>query len=352
MSALAETLVTALALSGLAATCLMLLPNGPPRCKFAIAAAGLAAWLVPWGLIRGALPDVTLSLPFMAPLADALVAGAIAGDAQPTRLWGDVSTPMALALATATLIGLALFVRDCVALRHRVRGWQANSRPADELRRLLPHELAAVPANIRLVANSNVAAASGWLAPTIWIGDRFAGERLRLIVIHEMSHVHAHDPLWIALIAAVRRAYWWNPLVAHLAREAILMLESTCDHRSAAHFDPPRYVTELASLVLTSAAPAPAMIAAAHSGNLNVQRLRMLGTPPRLRARDLAMVLAFGAGAAATVMTNVMVREAAPLALAAAPTQPATPDRAVDGAPVLDEWLSTYAYTPQQHLGD
>ena len=52
--------------------------------------------------------------------------------------------------------------------------------PPTELRSLLPPELADVAAEIRVVANSNVAAASGCLTPTIWIGDRYTGERLRL----------------------------------------------------------------------------------------------------------------------------------------------------------------------------
>ena len=57
MSALGETLLTALCLSGLAACCLVLLPRTPPRVRFAIAVAGLAAWVVPWGAIRIALPS-------------------------------------------------------------------------------------------------------------------------------------------------------------------------------------------------------------------------------------------------------------------------------------------------------
>ena len=56
MSALVESLLTAFALSGLAAGCLVLLPRAPPRLRFAVAAAGLAAWLVPWGSIRIVCP--------------------------------------------------------------------------------------------------------------------------------------------------------------------------------------------------------------------------------------------------------------------------------------------------------
>ena len=222
------------------------------------------------------------------------------------------------------------------------------------LRSLLPPELATVAAEIRVVANSDVAAASGWLRPTIWIGDRFTGEQLRLVVVHEMWHVRGRDPVWIAAIAAVRRVLWWNPLVAHLARQALLMIESTCDHRSATQFEKSRYAAELASLVLANAAPAPGLIATMRAGNLDVQRLKLLRTPLRLRARDVVVVAALGVGAATTAMSNVVEREAA-LPPETPPSSAQTAVLATDnanGAEVLDELLDTYAYTPQQHLGE
>ena len=147
MSALVETLVTALLLSAIAAACLALLPQAPPRLKFAIAAAGIAAWLVPWGSIRIALPADVLATPF----ADVLVS-AVDAVAQPIAPWLDTGAMLRLVLTAASLAGLALFVGDCLALRRCVRRWRATSRPADHLRSLLPAELEAVPAEIRVVA--------------------------------------------------------------------------------------------------------------------------------------------------------------------------------------------------------
>ncbi|HUQ51585.1 MAG TPA: M56 family metallopeptidase [Gammaproteobacteria bacterium] len=344
MSALVETLATALALSGLAALCLAVLPQAPPRLKFAIAVAGLAAWLVPWSSLRDALPAATLELPLIAAAAHA---------PQPIEARLDAGTLLAVTLAAATLIGLALFTRDCLALRLCVRRWRATSRPADHLRALLPPELAALRAEIRVVAHSNVAAASGYLEPTIWIGDRYAGEPLRLMVVHEMWHVRSRDPVWLALLAAVRRTYWWNPLVAHLARQATLMLESICDHRSAAALGKVRYRSELASLVLAGAAPAPRLMATVHTANLDVQRVRLLGATLRLRARDVVVMAAFGVGAAAASLTSVAAPEATHRARSSVPTASATPTSAnASDAELLDDLLSSYAYTPQQNLGN
>jgi hypothetical protein len=348
VSALVETLFTALVLSGLAAACLGLLPQAPPRLRFAIAAAGLAVWLIPWDAVRIIVPADVIPAPLTAPLAATRSVTALAE----SRL--DVVGILGYVLAGASALGLALFVGDCVALRRCTRRWRRASKRADGLRSLLPPELASVDAELRVVTDSDVAAASGYLRPTIWIGDRFAGERLRLVVVHEMWHVRARDPLWIASIAAVRRVLWWNPLVAHLARQAMLMLEATCDQRSAAAFDKPRYIGELASLVLAKAAPAPGLLATLQTANFDVQRLRLLGTTLRLRARDLVVVAALGIGAAATALSNV-VEHQSPVARAASPeaAQPAERGaRGANDAELLDELLGVYAYTPQQTLGE
>src|SRR6185436_8974455 len=182
VSALAETLVTALVLSGLAACGLALLPRTPPRIRFGIAVAGLAAWLVPWGAIRIALPSSSAA----APLVEWLGAVQTATPARP-----DASVALGLAVAAAFLVGFALFVHDCVALRRCLRGWRARSRCGEHLRVRLPRELASVAANIRIVEGSAVAAACGALRPTIWLGDAHTHAQLEVALVHELWHVRA-----------------------------------------------------------------------------------------------------------------------------------------------------------------
>jgi hypothetical protein len=337
-----ETLLTALALSASAACCLALLQQAPPRLRFAVAVAGLSAWLIPWGALSSVLPT--------APLAATLQAAGQWGTL-PLGPGLDAATLLTYALAAAALPGLALFARDCVALQAAERRWRAASRPAADLRSLLPPELARIPAEIRIIANSDVAAASGFRNVTVWIGDSYEGEQRRLILIHELCHVRGRDPLWLLALAAVRRAYWWNPLVANLARQALLMLESTCDHRSAAHFDKRRYVGELASLVLAGAAPAPRMIATAHAANLDVQRLRLLRATLRTRLRDVVVVATFGTGAASLAAANV-VDETPARELMAGAAPPLSATRAASDTPSIDDLLGSSAYTPQQYAGE
>ena len=288
MSALLETAVTALALSALAVACLALLPNAPPRVRFGACVAGLAAWLVPWAWIRIPLAPRSLAAPLRESIASfEMLRGTLAADATP-----DTAAVAGYLAAAAFLAGLALFAADWMALRRCVRRWHAASAPADELRAELPPELRDVPAEIRVVRDSRVAAASGWIRPTVWIGDGYTGASRKLVLTHEMWHAHRHDPAWLALIAAVRRAYWWNPLVGYLAREAVLMLESSCDLRCATALGKQSYVTGLATLMLEDAAPSPRLIAAVRSASFNVARLRLLGASRWLRARDVALLVA------------------------------------------------------------
>lgn len=349
MNAVAETLATAFALSALAAGCLALLRRTPPRIRFAIAVAGLAVWLVPWGALSVSVPS---SGPVAAPFVEWL--GAVRDVASAPGEPAMAALP-GYAIAALFLVGLALFVHDCLALRRGVRAWRARSRPAPELGALLPPELAGVAAEIRVVEDSSVAAASGVWRPTIWLGDRHTGEQRALALAHEMWHVRARDPAWLLAIAAVRRLYWWNPLVARLSRQAVLMLESACDHRCAAQFGKADYAARLASLLLAAIAPMPRLVATAAARSLDVQRLELLGEPLRLRSRDVALmavVALFAAGAAAAAVVERTPSAPAPLGIELPDTPAAHALSALLGAAndgdteLLVELLG--AYTPQE----
>ncbi|HVJ30563.1 MAG TPA: M56 family metallopeptidase, partial [Gammaproteobacteria bacterium] len=317
MSALGETLATALFVSGLSACCLVLLPRTPPQFRFGVAVAGLAAWVVPWGWIHITLPSTSAATPLVEWLGTAQAFTAERGQIYfPPKIdlspfaHVDGNAVLGYVLAAAFVVGLGLFVRDCVALRRCLRGWRARSRCGEHLRALLPRELAAIAAEIRIVEGSAVAAASGVLAPTVWLGDRHTEAQRKLSLVHELWHVRARDPAWIGLIAAVRRAYWWNPLVAYLARQAVLMIESTCDHRCAAELGKSHYVSQLASLLLAATAPAPRLVATIGTANVDVQRLRLLGQPLRVRALDLGLLVALALSGTAVAALAVVGRSA------------------------------------------
>ena len=322
MSVVVDSVLTAALLAALAASYLALAPRAPPRLRFAVAAAGLAAWLVPWGSIRIALPS---SSTLAAPIGESLVAVA---DLSALRgaPWLESGALLGYAVAAASLLGLALLAGDWLALRRCLRRWRAASKPGDELRSLLPPELANVPAEIRIVADSDIAAATGWLNPTVWIGDRHTGTPLKLALVHELTHTRQRDPLWLAAISSLRRLYWWNPLVAYLARQGVLAIESTCDRRSAAHFAKRQYAVELASMLLAGATPPSRLVATMRTANLDVLRLRLLASELRLRMRDVLLLAALGTLGSATAAARVIDPPATEHAVAEVPR--ALPDGA------------------------
>jgi len=306
MSTVLAMAVPAIALSALAALALALLPNAPPRVRLAISVAGLAAWLTPWPWLEG-----VVELPArggVAPLVQSFVRivvldGRLAVDA-------PSAAPHSLAYVLSALlaVGLVLLARDSRALRRTLRRWRRGSRSGEALRALLPPELRGTRVEIRVVRGERVAAASGWLAPTIWIGEEYTGSDLELVLVHEVCHVRRSDPLWISLLVVVQRLYWWNPLVAHLVGQASLMLESACDHRCASVLGKRRYIGQLAALMPAAGDPAsPRLVATMHFASANVRRLAALRATPRLRARDGAVLALLTLGGATTALAHVLV---------------------------------------------
>lgn len=311
MTGVAEMVVPAALLAALAAVGLACLPDAPPRARFSIAVLGLAAWIVPWPLV-----ELAVGAPGFADLA------AWAGGIQIVSLSAEPSGDVVAAAPTAglryallalCLPGAVLFAADCRRLRRGLERFRRASRSGEELRTLLPQELRDVRAEIRIVDGISAAAASGWVRRTIWIGGELPPGDAALALLHEAWHVRRFDPAWIMAITAVRRAYWWNPLVRWLCDEAISMLESECDRRCARHIGRRRYVRSLAAMMLRAEAGSPPALAAGAWGtSSNVERLKRLSRRARMRVRDRWLVAALAAASLVVIGNHVAEREARP----------------------------------------
>lgn len=297
MSGLLEMLVPATLVSTAAIACLALLPDAPPRTRFSLAIAGLAAWLAPWPWIH---------LPLAIP--DGVVVFNLTSGPHSLTAPNAPLYPV-YAMALPVLIGLVQLVRDYGAFRATLRDWRARSRSGEMLRAWLPDDLRTTRAEIRIVSGARVAAASGWFRPTIWLGDELGTDAdLRVALVHECWHLRRRDPVWVALVAALRRAYWWNPLVTHLADQAVLMTESLCDRRCIATLGRRDYVGRLAAMMLEAgdSASTPSLAPAARRPSLNVRRLKLLDATPRLRPRDYAVLAFFCVAATAAAAAQVV----------------------------------------------
>jgi hypothetical protein len=356
---LLQMLIPALILSGGAIACLALVPSTPPQLRFMIAVVGLGVWIVPWPWI-----DVSLELPGLAslPIAQADTINRIISAAAQVKSNGypaaaDARGYVAYAVIALFSIGFVWFVADCIRLHASIKGWNKRSRCGASLRALLPADLQSTRARIRIVPGTRVAAASGWISPTIWIGDGFGSEQdLRLALIHECWHVRRFDQVCIVLIMAVRRAYWWNPIVAYLARQSVLMMESACDRRCMQSLGRRHYVERLASMMLNAEPCQSAhLVAAARSSSHNVYRLRLLDRQVQVRARDCAAIVLLstvGALAAGCRITEVGSTHAAWSRVAV----PATPAgraltallKGFHGGDLESVGVYLGAYTPQE----
>src|SRR5882672_7895696 len=283
MSVLLDMLIPACALSAVAAGGLKLLPKAPVRLRLALALAGLIAWVLPWPWIRlpWTLPSVLETR--LEPLAAAISAIGPAAVAP---------SPVHWLVAAVFALGIVWFAADCAALRKSIAGWRSRSRSGEHLRRLLPAGLRSTRAAIRVVAGSRVAAAAGWLRPTIWMGDGFEDADVRVALVHECWHVRRNDPLLIAAVMLVKRLFWWNPIVAYLAAQALLLVEASCDRRCVESLGAPDYIERLAAMMIGSGGRASPRLAAAARGHENVLRLELLSEPARWRARDCALLVA------------------------------------------------------------
>jgi hypothetical protein len=226
------------------------------------------------------------------------------------------------------------------------------------LRALLPDDLRSIRAEIRVVEGTRAAAVSGWMRKTIWIGDQFASDDdVRVALVHECWHIRRHDPVWLLLVTAIKRAYWWNPIAVFLSEQAVLTMESACDECCTRYLGRQHYIGRLASMMLDAGScESPNLVAAAASRpSLNVQRLRLLARTARVCVRDYALLALFwGAGAFVAGCSLIEVSVARPAwSRVAIPDTPAGAALTVllDGLNGGDlERVAGYlgAYTPQE----
>jgi hypothetical protein len=317
VTGLTQMLVIASLLSGVAVTCLLLMPDAPPRVRFRLAIAGLAAWAVPWPVI-----SISVELPAaVVGWRDAVIHAVPLGPTTQETPAVDVYDSAALRAPPAAggvshgaylflallLPGVIRFAFDVRALRAAAAAWLEDSRSGDALRASQPVELRRVRASIRVVRGSSVAATTGWCEPTVWLGDRLGTRDRRVALAHELWHVRRRDSLSITFVTAMRRAYWWNPAVSWLCREAVLMMESDCDRHCAQWFGA-EYAERLAAMMLdASAIHSPRLAAHARNASLNVRRLQLLERGVRLRRRDRMLIVLLSSGAAVTAAHGLIV---------------------------------------------
>jgi hypothetical protein len=202
------------------------------------------------------------------------------------------------------LPGSALIIADIVRHRRTLARWHRDSVTGEHLRAFLPPTLQGVPAAIRIVPHSRVAAATGLVRGTIWIGDALvAHAQLRPALLHECLHIAHRDPALILILRIIQRLYFWNPIVGYFVSRAGLFIESVCDEGCARFLGRGAYRDSLATLILDSHMEGTTVSAMVKTGKHDVLRVKALSANPRIRAQAwIGVVLgAVGLGVAGTL---------------------------------------------------
>lgn len=300
MSALIDYALPAMLVSIAALGALRWASEAPAHIRFGIACAGLLAWFIPWPML-----SLTFTTDGISPVLPWL--GDTAGQ------WTTLKLEFAQSLETASVPvagfgywsmlifapGIAWLAVELLQHRATVVSWQRGSVRRNELLAHLPHELQGITAELRIVAESSAAAATGLRRQQIFIGDALLRERsVTVALVHEAMHLHRRDPVRVLLITTMARLFWFNPLARSLRTQAMLAIESGCDEACVSILGREYYRGSLARQMLDrQCEPTLTLAPALHKGGLNLARLRLLGRTPETGARVWGAIAAlFAAG--------------------------------------------------------
>ena len=192
-------------------------------------------------------------------------------------------------------------------------GWLVHSAPLADWKLTLVAEEQAARLGLSYVPTMKVVTAC--ISPLVWqtpggttivLPQKLVGElgpdQLRLLLAHELAHVHRGDPLvrWFAL--GVLTLHWWNPIVWLAVRQIEAAQEACCDSLvlSASGASPKRYAEMLLTTVDFLAGqetPPPALAAGFTSGSSLKGRCEMIlskRTPFALRPAARWMLAVLG----------------------------------------------------------
>lgn len=159
------------------------------------------------------------------------VPGSWAPFAQPTRRGAEL---IALVWTAGAVVAGLRFVAGLVALR-RIRVHATALRRADVADALAAaSRLAGLARPVTLLVSTEVQVPMTWgvRRPVVALpaeAAQWSGERLRLVLLHELLHVRRRDVLVECFLEAVTVAFWFHPAVWLAARQLRLERERACD---------------------------------------------------------------------------------------------------------------------------
>jgi len=297
-------LTITLLISSLCGLAILLLRGAPARLRFYICLMVLVTWLTPWQLMQfqtvsNAFDTFTLPLNILSEFNWVKSAA----KTQNTELVAPVTAQSSSSLFTyywlwlaAFAIGLVLFSKDLVGYVKLHKRWIKNSTLDNQTWNTA--QIAQPNCDIRRINSHSPGMATGLTTPIIWLdSNQHDAEKIRTIVLHELTHIRQHDPYWLWAINLVQRLFWWNPLIWFTARYARQQIELSCDEQCKKHLPEGRYQLQLIKLTLQvntqqHSLPMPAVLQMSGTPAFNLQRINKLNEEHNMKKRYVVVMTA------------------------------------------------------------
>lgn len=243
-------------LSGLS---LVLLTNAPARSRFYVCVFTLICWLVPWPHLQLTADIPSLYLPFnlvfelknIVPDLTQIEQNSAQVAAAPIShfSWLSIGKLTEWFWPVSLFIGLVLFCRDLISYYLLQQQWLRRSKRNNSLWQQAGFQ--AQHCDIRTMHDCGPGMATGILKPVIWLNQQqHNSNTLHTILLHELTHIRQHDPLWLWLLNLLKCLMWWNPIVRWLCRYSARQIELSCDEQCQQLLPKGQYQQQLIELTL------------------------------------------------------------------------------------------------------
>jgi beta-lactamase regulating signal transducer with metallopeptidase domain len=245
-------LTITLLISILCSLAILVLRGAPARLRFYICIMLLVSWLTPWQLLQfEAVPNAfVLPLNILSEFNLVNPTGVTKGARLITPLSEQTTTPLLIFYwlwLAAFAIGLILLFKDIVSYIKLRRHWIKHSTLDNQAWGTA--QLAHPNCDIRRINTQAPGMITGLIKLIIWLeSGQHEVEKIRTIVLHELTHIRQHDPYWLWAINLVQRLFWWNPLIWFTVNYARKQIELSCDEQCQKHLPKGDYQLQLIKL--------------------------------------------------------------------------------------------------------
>jgi beta-lactamase regulating signal transducer with metallopeptidase domain len=292
-------LTITLLLSSICGLAILLLRGAPARLRFYICLLVLVSWLTPWQFLQFQSVSSSFTLPLNI-LSEFNLLNPVAATKDSQLIASIKEQPAApleifywLWLATFT-IGLALFFKDVVNYVKLHRRWMKYSTLDNQVWKTA--NIVHSNCDIRRINTEAPGMATGLTRPIIWLeSGQHEVDKIRTIVLHELTHIRQYDPYWLWAINLVQRLFWWNPLICFTVNYARQQMELSCDEQCQKHLPKGDYQLQLIKLTLQvnrhhHSLPMPAVLQMSGTPAFNLQRINKLNEEHKMKKRYVVVM--------------------------------------------------------------